>query len=426
MHLEEGMYGKNSLVITELPYQVNKTRIIEQITKIVRSGRVDAITDLRDESDRDGIRLVIELKRDVNMKKLVKTLFLKTQLKSTFGVIMLALVDGRPEQLDLKRALQCFVDHRLDVIRRRAVFELDKSEDRAHVLEGLLTALDQIDRVIEIIRASTSPKSAADRLCAEFGLTGQQADAILAMRLARLTQLERKKLIEELEGLRSRIVELRHLVEQDATRRDMLHAELKELTTRYGDDRRTEILDESEPFPLPTGKGGESSLVLISRLGYAKALAVRGSGGISGVEAMAERDGDFVRQSFVARGSTEVLLFTAKGSVFSLTVKDLPRGTRRSRGKRISDMVDVAPGDRIVSVMPVPEFDTEKFLLFVTRDGQVKRTALSEYDDGTSERGHGRLASRHTGRSGDPLRGGRDPAHGTYGEGRARYRSRQG
>ncbi len=167
MHLEEGMYGKNSLVITELPYQVNKTRIIQQITKIVRSGRVDAITDLRDESDRDGIRLVIELKRDVDLKKLVKTLFLKTQLKSTFGVIMLALVDGRPEQLDLKRALQCFVDHRLDVIRRRAVFELDNSEDRAHVLEGLLTALDQIDRVIEIIRASTSPKSAADRLCAE-------------------------------------------------------------------------------------------------------------------------------------------------------------------------------------------------------------------------------------------------------------------
>ncbi len=381
MHLEEGMYGKNSLVITELPYQVNKTRIIEQITKIVRSGRVDAITDLRDESDRDGIRLVIELKRDVDMRKLVKTLFLKTQLKSTFGVIMLALVDGRPEQLDLKRALQCFVDHRLDVIRRRAVFELDKSEDRAHVLEGLLTALDQIDRVIEIIRASTSPKSAADRLCAEFGLTGRQADAILAMRLARLTQLERKKLIEELEGLRSRIVELRHLVEQDATRRDMLHAELAELTTRYGDDRRTEILDESEPFPLPTGEGGESSLVLISRLGYAKALAVRGSGGISGVEAMAERDGDFVRQSFVARGSTEVLLFTAKGSVLSLAVKDLPRGTRRSRGKQISDMVDVAPGDRIVSVIPVPEFDAERFLLFVTRDGQVKRTALSEYSN---------------------------------------------
>jgi DNA gyrase subunit A len=381
MHLEEGMYGKQSLVVTELPYQVNKTRVIEQITKIVRNGRVDAITDLRDESDRDGVRLVVELKRDVNLKKLLKTLFLKTQLKSTFGVIMLALVDGKPEQLDLKQAIECFVDHRLDVIHRRAVFELNGSEDRAHVLEGLLTALDHIDRVIELIRASTSPKSAADRLCAEFGLTQRQADAILAMRLARLTQLERKKLIEELEALQSRIEELRHLVEEDSARRDLLRSELAELTIRYGDDRRTEILDESEAFPLPAGEGGESSLVMISRLGYAKAQAVRGSGGMSGAKAMGERDGDFVRQAFVARGSTPVLLFTAQGSVHSVAVRDLPRGTRSSRGKQISVVVELAPGDRIVSIVPVPEFDAEKFLLFVTRDGQVKRTALSEYSN---------------------------------------------
>ena len=381
MHLEEGMYGKTSLVVTELPYQVNKTRVIEQITKIVRSGRVDAISDLRDESDRDGVRLVIELKRDVDLKKLIKTLFLKTQLKSTFGVIMLALVDGKPEQLDLKQALECFVRHRLDVIRRRALFELNRSEDRAHVLEGLLTALDHIDRVIELIRASTSPKSAADRLCAEFGLSLRQAEAILAMRLARLTQLERKKLLEELEGLQGRIEELRHLVEEDAARRDLLRSELTELVIRYGDDRRTEILDESEPFPLPSGEGGESSLVMISRLGYAKALAVRGSGGMSGAEAMAQRDGDFVRQTFVARGATDILLFTARGSVHSVQVKDFPRGTRSSRGKQISDLVELEAGDRIVSVVPVPEFDEEKFLLFVTRGGQVKRTALSEYSN---------------------------------------------
>ncbi|MBT8462282.1 MAG: DNA topoisomerase 4 subunit A, partial [Gemmatimonadetes bacterium] len=373
MHLEEGMYGKTSLVVTELPYQVNKTRIIEQITKIVRSGRVDAITDLRDESDRDGIRLVIELKRDAEVKKLLKTLFLKTQLKSTFGVIMLALVDGKPEQLDLKQALKCFVDYRLDVIRRRALFELNESEDRAHVLDGLLSALDHIDRVIELIRASTSPKSAADRLCAEFGLSQRQAEAILAMRLARLTQLERKKLIDELEGLRGRIEQLRILVEEDAARRDLLRAELAELVTRYGDDRRTEILDENEVFPLPSGESGESSLVMITRLGYAKAVAVRGSGGMSGAEAMAERDGDFVCQTFVARGATEILLFTARGSVHSVRVRDFPRGTRSSRGKQISDLVTLDPGDRIVSVVPVPEFDDEKFLLFVTRDGQVKR-----------------------------------------------------
>ncbi len=381
MHLEEGMYGKRSLVVTELPYQVNKTRVIEQITKIVRNGRVEAISDLRDESDRDGVRLVIELKRDSDLKKLIKTLFLKTQLKSTFGVIMLALVDGRPEQLDLKGALHCFVDHRLDVIRRRAAFELNRSEERAHVLEGLLTALDDIDRVIELIRASTSPRAAADRLCAEFGLSQRQAEAILAMRLARLTQLERKKLVDELEGLRGRIEELLHLVEEDAARRDLLRSELAELALRYGDDRRTEILDESEPFPLPAGEGGESSLVMISRLGYAKAQAVRGSGGMSGAEAMAERDGDFVRQTFVARGSTEVLLFTARGSVHSVAVKDFPRGTRSSRGKLLSDLVDLETGDRIVSVVPVSDFAEDRFLLFVTREGQVKRTALSEYSN---------------------------------------------
>ncbi len=381
MHLEEGMYGKNSLIITELPYQVNKTRVIEQITKIVRSGRVDAITDLRDESDRDGVRLVIELKRDANLKKLLKTLFLKTQLKSTFGVIMLALVDGKPQQLDLKGALCCFVDHRLDVIRRRAAYELTQSEDRAHVLEGLLTALDQIDRVIELIRSSTSPRAAADRLCAELGLTQRQAEAILAMRLARLTQLERKKLAQELEGLHARIEELRHLVEEDAARRDMLRAELAELTAMYGDDRRTEILDESRPFPLPAGEVGESSLVMISRLGYVKAQTVHGSGGMSGAEAMSDRNGDFVRQTFVARGSTDLLLFTAGGSVHSLAVKDLPRGTRSSRGKQISDLVDIGADDHIVSMVPVPEFDEEKYLLFVTRDGQVKRTALSEYSN---------------------------------------------
>ncbi|MDP2470302.1 MAG: DNA topoisomerase (ATP-hydrolyzing) [Candidatus Palauibacterales bacterium] len=434
MHLEEGMYGKQSLVVTELPYQVNKTRVIEQITKIVRSGRVEAITDLRDESDRDGVRLVIELKRDANLKKLIKTLFLKTQLKSTFGVIMLALVDGRPEQLDLKQALQCFVDHRLDVIRRRAVYELNKSEDRAHVLEGLLTALDQIDRVIELIRASTSPKAAADRLCAEFGLTQRQAEAILAMRLARLTQLERKKLIEELEALRSLIEELRHLVEEDAARRAVLRSELAELALRYGDDRRTEILDESEPFPLPAGESGESSLVMISRLGYAKAQVVRGSGGMSGAEAMAERDGDFVRQTFVARGSTEVLLFTARGSVFSLSVKDLPRGTRSSRGKQLSDFVELSAGDRIVSVVPVPEFDPEKYLLFVTREGQVKRTALSEYTNvrsggiratGLAQCRDGRPAARHQIGAGDPFRGGRDPADGESGSRGARNRRRR-
>ncbi len=382
MHLEEGSYGKNSLVVTELPYQVSKSRVIEQITKIVRAGRADEITDLRDESDRDGLRLVIELKRDARVEQLIKTLFLKTQLKTTFGVIMLALVDGRPVQLDLKHALSCFVGHRLDVIRRRAEFELARSEDRAHVLEGLLIALDEIDRVIELIRASTSPKSAADRLCVEFGLSERQAEAILAMRLARLTQLERRKLKDELELLAIRIEGLRHLVEQDDVRRNLLRQELGELAVRYGDVRRTEILDEHEPFPLPSANGGESSLVMISRRGYVKSQSVRGSGdGIAGAEAMEERAGDFVTQSFVARGDTQLLCFTASGTVHPLPVRNLPHGTRSSRGRPLLEFLELADGDRVVAVLPVAEFEPGQFVLVATAQGQVKRTPLEEYSN---------------------------------------------
>ena len=382
MHVEEGSYGKSSLVVTELPYQVSKSRVIEQITKIVRAGRADDITDLRDESDRDGLRLVIELKRDANLEKLIKTLFLKTQLKTTFGVIMLALVDGRPVQLDLKGALSSFVDHRLDVIRRRAEFELVRSEDRAHVLEGLLTALDDIDRVIELIRASTSPKAAADRLCAELGLSDRQAEAILAMRLARLTQLERRKLKDELDQLAARIEELRHLVERDDVRRSLLRQELSELALRYGDVRRTEILDEQEPFPLPSGNGGESSLVMLSRRGYVKSQSVRGSGdGVAGAEAMEERDGDFVTQAFVARGDTQLLCFTASGSVHAIPVRDLPPGTRSSRGRPLLEFLELDPDDSVVSVISVTEFEPDRFVLVVTAQGQVKRTPLEDYSN---------------------------------------------
>ncbi|MCL7967187.1 MAG: DNA gyrase subunit A [marine benthic group bacterium] len=380
MHLEEGSYGKKSLVVTELPYQVSKSRVIQQITKIVRAGRADAITDLRDESDRDGLRLVIELKRDADMDKLVRTLFLKTQLKTTFGVIMLALVDGRPEQLNLKQALSSFVDHRLEVIRRRAEYELRKSEDRAHVLEGLLTALDDIDRVIELIRASTSPKAAADRLCAELGLSDRQAEAILAMRLARLTQLERRKLKDELDSLIARIEELRHLVEEDSARRSLLLEELTDIVARYGDVRRTEVLDENEPYPLPSGNGGESALVMLSRRGFVKAQTVRGSGGgVAGAEAMEEREGDFVSQAFVARGDSQLLCFTDLGAVHSVPVCDLAPGTRSSRGRPLAEYVTLEPDERIVSVIPVDEFDAGRLVLVATVAGQVKRTALDEY-----------------------------------------------
>ena len=381
LHVEEGSYGKRSLVVTELPYQVNKSRIIEQITKAVRSGRVASITDLRDESDRDGLRLVIELKRDADVSKLLKTLFLKTQLKTTFGVIMLALVDGRPVQLDLKQALSSFVDHRLSVIRRRAAFEMENAEDRVHVLKGLLTALEDIDRVIELIRASTSPAVAADRLCVELELSRRQAEAILAMRLARLTQLESRKLAAERDELVERIGELRELVEQDQVRRLLLVEELADLATRFGDERRTVILDESRPFPLPSGGDTGSSMILLTRLGYVKAQPVRGgrSEGLAGAEAMSERTDDFVTQAFLARSETELLVFTAAGLVKSVQVSGLPVGTRSSRGHRLAELVHARADDEIVAVLPVPDTADERFVLTISGQGQIKRTSLSEY-----------------------------------------------
>jgi len=290
-------------------------------------------------------------------------------------------VDGRPVQLNLKQALTAFVDHRLVVIRRRAKFEMEGAEDRVHVLEGLLTALENLDLVIELIRNSTSPAVAADKLCLELGLTQRQAEAILAMRLARLTQLESRKLATERESLAERIEELRELVENDSARRLLLISELGDLAAQFGDERRTVILDENQPFPLPSGGDSGSSLVLMSRLGYVKAQPVRGGGseGMAGASAMAERTGDFVTRALVARSETELLVFTETGLVKSISVADLPVGTRSSRGKALGELVGLASEDRIVAVHPVPDTTDERFVLTVSLEGQVKRTALAEY-----------------------------------------------
>jgi DNA gyrase subunit A len=377
LHVEEGGYGKSQLVVTELPYQVNKTRVIEQITKMVRQGRSDAISDLRDESDRDGVRLVIELKREADPRKVTEALFKKTQLRTTFGVIMLALQEGRPREMNLKEALGSFVDFRLDVIRRRAAFELKRSEDRAHLLQGLLVALDRIERVIEIIRGSRDPASASNKLRKELELSEPQAEAILAMRLSRLTTLEHNKLQAELDALGTKIDELRKLVEVEAERKRHLRRELAELMALYTDGRRTEILEGGE-FPLPSGGASGAALVIVSRLGYVKALAARAGAGLSGAEALEGRAGDFARRAFLCRGGDHLLSVTAAGSVHTLPVSALPLETRSSRGRALADFIDLEEGDRVIAVTPIDTW-TERYLVTVTRRGQVKRTELSEY-----------------------------------------------
>ena len=379
IHLEEGRFGKTSLIVTELPYQVNKTRVIEQITRLVRAGQTDAITDLRDESDRDGIRLVIELKRDAKPDKVVATLFKKTQLRYTFGVIILALVDGRPEELDLKTALGIWIEHRLSVIRRGAAHDLDRARDRAHVVKGLRAALDDIDRVIEIIRGSKTAESARSGLLAEFALSERQADAILAMRLVQLTGLERTKLAEELLALQEEIVRLSALVEDEGARRSFLREELRELARRYEDPRRTEILDDGATFRVSRGGGGEMKLVLVSRGGYVKAQPAATGGGLAGAEALSNRAGDFARHAFLAGGGQTILPVTARGHAYALPVSVLPRGTRSSRGRHLSEFLDLELGDEIVVVLPVEDFAQDRFLVVATRQGKVKRSALSDY-----------------------------------------------
>ncbi len=381
IHAEEGRFGKSALVVTELPYQVNKTRVIEQIAKMVKAGRGDEITELRDESDRDGIRLVIELKRDAKPDAVVQKLFKKTQLKYTFGVIMLALVDGRPVELDLKAALDCWVRHRLDVIRRRAAFDLEHAEARAHIVDGLLIALNDIDRVIEIIRSSRNPDSARNKLRKEFELSEAQANAILAMRLAQLTGLEHKKLAEELALLKSDIAAFSKLVTDDATRRVFLREEIHELRERYGDPRRTEIVEDEKSFKVARGGDQGTRLVLVSRQGYIKAQPAGAGGGLAGAEAMEAREGDFAREAFLCGPSHSLLVMSARGNAYVLPMSSLPHGTRSSRGKRLDDFISLELGDEVAAVMPIDGFPDDRFLVIATRQGQVKRTALSEYSN---------------------------------------------
>ncbi len=275
-HVEQGNYGKPYLVISELPYQVSKQRIMESIVQLARKNQLEGITDLRDESDRDGIRIVLELKRDAAPRKILEKLFKKTQLQTTFGVIALALVDGIPRQLGLKDALSVWIEHRLAVVVRRARFNLSKAEERAHILEGLQAALERIDEVVRIVRSSRTPETAASKLRSTLKITALQAGAILAMRLARLTGLESRKLREELEAMTKRAKTLRVLLSDEKKRRELVRRELAAIAERYGDARRTEILPDSKRFPLPAEGAERDVQVLLTHLGYVKAMPARG------------------------------------------------------------------------------------------------------------------------------------------------------
>lgn len=381
--IEERDDGRERIIISEIPYMVNKSRLITQIAELVRDKKIDGISDLRDESDRDGMRIVIEVKRDAIPNVVLNQLYKHTQMQSTFGVIMLALVNGVPKILTLKQMLRHFVDHRHEVVVRRTQFELNKAEEREHILEGLKIAVDNIDEVIAIIRGSETTEEAGERLRSRFSLSERQSDSILNMRLAKLTGLEIENLEAELAEVRALIAELRGILASPERRFEIIKEELQEVADRYGDERRTEILGETGDLSYEDLIADEEMVITISHTGYIKRMPVdayrrQGRGG-RGVAGMGTKEEDWVEQIFVASTHDYLMFFTRNGQCYWLKVYEIPQGSRISRGKPIVNLINIDRTDRLAALVPVRQFTDDRFLMFATRQGVVKKTVLSAF-----------------------------------------------
>ena len=371
------------IVVTEIPFMVNKSRLIEQIAQLVRDKKITDIRDMRDESDRDGLRIVIELKKDAIPQIVLNLLYKHTQMQSTFGTILLALVDGVPRVLSLRQMLQHFIDHRHVVVVRRTTFDLNKAEERAHILEGLKIAVDNIDEVIKIIRGSRDAEIASERLQESFELSERQAKAILDMRLARLTGLEMEKLDEELAAVRATIEELRGILDSRDRRIEIIVEEFAAIDKKYGDDRRSEIIGDASSLDVEDLIPDEEMVITVSREGYVKRTEVdtyraqkRGGRGLQG---MGTKEEDWVEHLFVASAHEYLMIFTRSGQCHWLKVWQIPPAGRHSRGKPIINLLNIDPEDDVASVVPVREFSDDRYLLFCTRGGKVKKTALAAY-----------------------------------------------
>jgi len=381
-------HGKEQLVVTELPYTVSKAKVIEQIAKLSRKGKIDDVTELRDESDRDGLRIVVELKRGANADLVLATLFKRTYLQYTFGAILIALDHGQPREFDLKQILERYRDHRVEVIRRRSRHELESAEAEQHVARGLLAALEDIDRVIEIIRSSRDRPEASERLQDAFGLSDVQAGAILNMRLGRLTALEREELRERLAELEARIGELKEILGSEERQLTVLLDELEEMVEAYGDARRTVILRDAEEdqADLEDMVADEDVVVTVSHEGYVKRMPmylyrrrVTTGKALAGME---RYDDDYLEQMFLARTRGWILCFTEGGQCHFLNVLDVPESSRASRGQSVYGLVGAQRDDPIVSMLPVEELEeAEKFVVFLTEGGIMKRTELEEFSN---------------------------------------------
>ena len=383
--VEEIRKDRQAIIVSEIPYMVSKAALLEKIADLVKDGPLDGISDLRDESDRDGMRIVIELKRDAQPKVVLNQLFKHTQMQTTFGANMLALVGNRPLTLSLKEMIEHYVAHRRDVVVRRTRFDLAEAEKRAHILEGLKIALDHIDEIVALIRAAADVEAARNGLMSRFGLSEIQSNAILEMRLSRLTGLERKKVEDEYLEVIQLIERLKAILESPAKVLQIIKDEMTAVRERFGDERRTEIVAGSGEFEAEDLIAEEDMVITISHAGYIKRLPVttyrsqrRGGRGVTGA---GTREEDFIEHLFIASTHSYILVFTDRGRVYWLKVHEVPQGGRTAKGKAIVNMVEMSQQERVAAVLPVKEFDDTHFIMMVTKNGTAKKTPLSAYSN---------------------------------------------
>ena len=382
-HVEKSTSGRNRIVVTEIPYQVNKAKLIEKIADLVKQKTVTEISGLNDESDRKGMRIVIDLKRGEEPQVVLNKLYKHTQLQTGFGINNLALVNGVPHVLGLKDMLYNYIDHQIDVIQRRTRYELRKAEERAHILEGLVIALDNIDEVISIIRSSRDDAEARSKLIERFGLSEVQANHILEMRLRRLTGLEREKIETELAELREKIAYYKRVLDDENLVKEIIRDEMLEIKRRYADKRRTEIADEARDLDIEDLIADEDMVVTITRSGYIKRLPVatyrqqkRGGKGMSGVKL---KENDYVEQLFIASTHDYMLFFTNKGKVYRQKVHQIPLGSRQAKGTPVVNLLPIEDDEKVATVINTRDFPADEYLLFATAHGMVKKTAFDAY-----------------------------------------------
>jgi DNA gyrase subunit A len=380
--IEVGKNDREKIVITELPYQVNKAKLIEKIAELVTEKAIEGISDIRDESSREGIRVVIDVKRGEQASVILNRLYKQTQMQVSFGIIFLSIYNGQPKVMDLKEMLQCFIEHRREIVIRRTTYELKKARERAHILEGLKIAVENIDEIVELIKKAEGPAQAKDQLMHRFTMSAIQAQAVLDMRLQRLTGLERDKIIADYEAIMKEIARLEGILGSEEQIKDIIRGEFVEIRENYGDARRTEIIAQADEIQMEDLIKNEEVIVTITQKGYLKRMAIdtyrsqkRGGKGVKG----ADLEEDFYTSIFTADTHDTLMIFTDKGTVFSIKVYQIPEGQRTSKGRNIVNIINVPQDEKVKEIITVPKESEGSFLIFATKHGIVKKSELSEY-----------------------------------------------